>query len=250
MANVGLEVVDLWERFFHDEATKDVTIVAQGGDTIKVHGAFLSIISDVFRAMLTHRMEESRTQKIKLQDFTKDQLQFFFRLAYTGQVEPKDWPEGMRKSANKSIGQKGKGKSMGKSKLKDKGMYDDMGLPTAPPPSESSTSAFGPVPLELLLAAAELSKKYELKGFLQKHVDKIGARLELDISNFNKIFSFAINQDISPLRMRCLCLAERDARVHTKFAASEFSPEVMFELQAIWEPAKPATRKRRFFEAE
>lgn len=84
---------------------------------------------------------------------------------------------------------------------------------------------------------------------MQKHVDKIGARL--DVSNFNELFSFAINQDISPLRMKCLYFAERHDAVHDKFAANELSPEVIFALQAVWKvPTKPATRKRRFFEAE
>ena len=45
--------------------------MAEGGETLKVYGAFLNVISDTFKAMLTHEMKEKSTQTVNLKNFTK-----------------------------------------------------------------------------------------------------------------------------------------------------------------------------------
>ena len=56
LAMIEDPVLNLWERFFEDESTKDLTIMAKDGETLRVHSAFFSTMSDVFRAMLSHQM--------------------------------------------------------------------------------------------------------------------------------------------------------------------------------------------------
>ena len=62
---------------------------------------------------------------------------------------------------------------------------------------------------------------------------KISSRL--CSKNFNEIASFAISRDIVPLRLKCLRVAEDDREVFEMFNQHMLSPEVMFELKAIWQ---------------
>ena len=65
--------------------------------------------------MFAHEMRERRTPRVSLTDFTKAQLQFFFRLAYTGGMLPEEWPQDQEESESKGKGKKGyvKGKKGG-----------------------------------------------------------------------------------------------------------------------------------------
>jgi len=274
MATVAPEVVEIWEHAFLDESTKDITVIAKDG-SVKVHGMFLSALSDAFKAMLAHDLQEGRLRQVKLEHFTKDQLQFFFRFAYTGQVEPREWPKesqpalhpllrspvarpaswaltGMMKGCRKG---KSKGKSKGKPNGKSKGELADSddssddsdsisSIVLAPDdePYEPMPSTIVP-PLQLLMGAAQLSKQYEVRSFLTKFTKKLADAL--CSTNFDAIASFAINTDLSTLRMQCLHYAEESSSVWEKFKRGSLSPEVMFELQAIFPATESAEARRK-----
>jgi len=89
---IGSAVVDMYERLFHNEESKDVQIVAQDGE-VRAHSLVLSELAEPFRKMLEHPMKEGRTKVIKLEAYSVSQLRFFLRLAYTGLVDASDWEE-------------------------------------------------------------------------------------------------------------------------------------------------------------
>lgn len=101
---VALEVVELWERLYEDTDAKDVSIIAKGGEAVRVHSVILASLSDPFRAMLASGMVEGQSKTIHLTDYSREELQFFFRLVYTGQVDPADWG-GSSHSASRNKGQ-------------------------------------------------------------------------------------------------------------------------------------------------
>lgn len=245
------EVLDLWERYFDDERSKDVRIVAKGGETIRVHGIVLACLSDAFRAMLDTEMVEGRTRTVQLKEFTRVQLQFFFRLAYTGQVDPADW------SSSQSSSRSSTPKGIGKTDRRRSWRYssDDYSSEESTSENEWTRKVKGngkgkgkPVvlpPLELLFGGAILSKQYGVTGFLQKMVAKIKGRL-CD-ANFDEVSRFAIENDIAPLRVKCLSFAEASHRVREDFYNDKLSPPVAFELQALWQPPDDRCRKRKLF---
>ena len=108
MANADLPIAaELWERLFEDDASKDVEVVSKDGDTLKVHRVILTNLSDAFKAMFAQEMRERRTRRVSLTDFTKAQLQFFFRLAYTGGILPEGWPQYQEESESRGKGKNG-----------------------------------------------------------------------------------------------------------------------------------------------
>mmetsp|Transcript_18589 Transcript_18589/g.37894 ORF Transcript_18589/g.37894 Transcript_18589/m.37894 type:complete len:237 (-) Transcript_18589:112-822(-) len=90
VAHIRSDVIDMWERLYQDDESKDVQLVAKDG-TVRAHGLILQQLSDAFKGMLSHPMAEGRTRTIKLETYSAVQLRFFFRLAYTGHVDASDW---------------------------------------------------------------------------------------------------------------------------------------------------------------
>jgi len=264
-------VVELWERLFRDESTKDVEISAKDG-SLRVHGVFMSALSDAFKAMLQSNMKEGRTRKVKLEDFSKAQLQFFFRLAYTGQVEPTEWPNEPRQLPDSQVASSSvRARRVRTTRHPDEELTDtgaigcpssllrdacatmclEVGMRRVVPLSPQHLGGItveriedGPSPpLELLLAAAKISKQYDIDSLLMKLVDKLAARL--DASNFDEITCFAISIDMAPLRLKCLRFAEANPHIKKKFEQGSLQPEVMFELKAVW--PSPQGQKRKFY---
>jgi len=238
---VGPEVVELWERLFCDEASKDVRIIAKGQEELRVHGVLLANLSEPFRAMLSHDMAESRTKTVDLTGFTKEQLSFFFRFAYTGQVDPADWTGGAMPEAARvgnGLGAEARGAGERTRRKRDPRVllaevHAMLGIADTAEP-----------PLELLLGAAALSKQYDVQGFLPKLVEKL--KDKLSARTFNEIARFAIARDIAPLRMRCLAFAQTSDDVLGDYREGKLSPEVAFELQAVF-PAAGARKRKLFF---
>jgi len=102
-------------------------------------------------------------------------------------------------------------------------------------------------PIELLLASLQLAKSYVMPSILSWITDKLKQRLEID--TFNEITSCAIRKDIGPLRLHCLLFAkEHEAAIRRVMDQGSLSPEVVYELGAIWncpDGSGPQSKKRR-----
>jgi hypothetical protein len=238
---------ELWERLFEDEASKDVEVVSKDGDTLKVHRVILTNLSDSFKAMFAHEMRECLTLRIQLTDFTKAQLQFFFRLAYTGHMLPEEWPQDQEESESKGKGKKGyvKGKK-GRGILTPRTFaslarsYSDMFDSDSDDGKESKQRP----PLDLLFGAVALSKKYDVQTFLPRLIHKIDA--QNSPLRFNEVASFAIAHDIAPLRNACRRVADC-SYVRQQFDEEMLSPEVRLEFGPVLHEAGADRRgwKRR-----
>ena len=80
------EIQSVWEAFFADDERKDVTLQLTDGTEVLAHGSLLMAASPVFKAMLSHDMEEKQRRVIKLPGFSRAEVRFFLRLVYTGGV--------------------------------------------------------------------------------------------------------------------------------------------------------------------
>jgi len=148
---------------------------------------------------------------------------------------------------------KGKGKCFkGKGKGKGKLMSDSDDTSATgdeePVFETSSELSDSDPPLELLFGVTTLIKQYEVQGFLPRMLGIISSQLSL--SNFDEIASFAIGQDISPLRMKCLRFADGNKAVKRAFKRRALCPEVMFELEALWDQDAnegKGVKRRRFW---
>lgn len=73
--------------FLHDNREfSDVTIYA-GGREFSAHKIILAVRSPVFRAMFRHDMEESRTNRVEIEDIDGECMCEVLRYIYTGKIE-------------------------------------------------------------------------------------------------------------------------------------------------------------------
>mmetsp|Transcript_56682 Transcript_56682/g.184471 ORF Transcript_56682/g.184471 Transcript_56682/m.184471 type:complete len:238 (+) Transcript_56682:61-774(+) len=87
---VRTDVVSIWERLFESDDSKDVTLVGAEGEEVPAHSLVLCAASEVFKKMLGGGMLEETTKRVEVKDYTAQQLRFFLRLVYTGQVSASD----------------------------------------------------------------------------------------------------------------------------------------------------------------
>ena len=92
-------------------------------------------------------------------------------------------------------------------------------------------------PVELLLASAALSKRYQVDWLLHVLVDVVQSRI-CD-SSFESILLAAMAHDIAPVRLGALDFARRSHEVRWRYDAGEFPQDIIFELQAAF-PVPPA----------
>jgi hypothetical protein len=187
-------------------------------------------------------MKEARTKEIEILEVTAAQMNFTLRLAYTGRVDPADWA-GMASEQEASSPEFGKAlsslpcfspfpKGAGKGEpIQRSSPYPSPFLSEASS-SSSRDATIKQIPLELLFGCASLAKKYEIPGFISMMLAKIKPRLKVD--NFDKIMQFAVTADLSPLKLFCIKFAEGETAIKTMFESKQLSPEVEFELQALW----------------
>lgn len=77
-------------------------------------------------------------------------------------------------------------------------------------------------------------------------IEKLKPRITA--ANFDEVMCFAVAVDVSPLKMFCLKFAESDLSIKHRFENNELSPEVEFELQALWgKPFVPQSHTRKVF---
>lgn len=96
-------------------------------------------------------------------------------------------------------------------------------------------------PLDLLFAAASFAKLYGIEDFLATVIERLKA--SINIKHFDEVMRFAIKLDMAPIRMAGLLFARDSQKLKDLFDQKKFSPQVQFELQAIW-PAVPAKKRR------
>lgn len=232
-----IALLDLTSRLFEDEESKDVTFKLSDGE-VRAHRLVLKQLSEVWSRMFATQMAEAYSGVIRVPEVNCVSMRVFMRLLYTAHVCKSDWQgDGGGASSEKASHQ----------------------------PSSSSDDA---VPLDVLISVASLAKAYMVQSTLSLVLQTLKGRLEAAkrrgaVSVFERIASGAIKADIGPLRLAALDAARDFATnaedsdsgsndagtgnaVKDKFLAKQFSPEVQFELEAIWPaPANPPRKRAR-----
>jgi len=228
---IRLEVADLWKRLFDDEASKDVELIAKDG-SVRVHSVVLANLSDPFKAALTSGMRESVTKQIQIREYSVAQLQFMLRLVYTGHIDESEFtPTGPQ--TNRVSQHLAHSNATGKASAQcvDSPFRGSPRLMSEHTPVTSVIPV--KVPIDILLGCASIANTYQIRGVANIMLDKI--KEALDQENFGEVFSCAIALDWSPLKVCCVRFAEGSQHVWDQFQKGALSPEVMYELQAVWQ---------------
>merc|ERR1712151_979316 len=105
--------------------------------------------------------------------------------------------------------------------------------PPLPAAVVGPSGAAAPVPpIDILLAAAALAKKYQVEWLLAVLVDVLKRRVSEQ--SFERILTAAMSLDLAPVRLCTLDFAKTSTVVRNRYEAGDFLPEVMFELQAVF----------------
>lgn len=232
-------LLNQWEQIYQDESVKDVEVVLKDGIAVKADSIVLKVSSPVFRAMLSHDMQEKREMKFVIDDYTSCEFRFFLRLLYTGRMDPSDWPVDEQVEEPHGTGSTGSPVSQPPATAH----------PVLPFECRQNVGWRGYVhgqaacwshgrqmsrlpPVELLLAAAALSKRYQVDWLLHVLVDVVKRRLTE--ASFEGILRAAMLHDIAPVRLGALEFARRSQEVRWRYDSGEYPTEIMFELQAAF----------------
>ena len=213
------EIQSVWEAFFADDERKDVTLQLPDGTEVLAHGSLLMAASPVFKAMLSHDMEEKQRHVIKLPGFSRAEVRFFLRLVYTGGVEPGEWDDECSAAA----------KPESAAGIRDGPLVTDPEKP----------------PLSLLCGGFSFGKQYMFEDVALFILEKIQGRLAEDTLDY--ILALAIREDVTSLRLASLRLAQESASIRQRVEMDQdsFAPQVLHELRPIFQNAMPV-RKRKF----
>jgi len=224
-------VLQQWTRLYEDQTLKDVEITLCDGERVMADSLMLKTSSPVFRAMLTHDMRERQTMSLQIDDCPARHFRFFLRLLYTGQMNPGDWLADAAERQGPHTGLQNSQATLdsplhhsifasqgfkGASKGKGKGWQSSHQVP----------------PLEFLLAAAMLAKKYQVEWLLAVLVDVVKQRLTEQ--SFERILTAAIQIDLSPVRLCALEFARSNTTIRSRYNSGSYSSELMFEMQAVF----------------
>lgn len=214
-------MLDLYERLFADEESKDVTFELSDGQE-RAHRLVLKHASDVWARMFATPMCEQTSGVIKVPTTSRTEMRVFLRLIYTGCVDKSDW------------------------------VQPEEALPVEEPrlPEGVAHCAAGDkdaeVPLQVLFAVAALAKQYMVSGVLSLATQVLKHRLTrakdaMNIQDFELIVKAAISSDIGAVRMAALDVAKDWEKCKKQYDAKRLSPEVQSEMEAIW----PTSAKKR-----
>jgi len=252
-----------WELIYQDHSIKDVEIVLKDGATIMADSLVLKVASPVFRAMLTHELQEKREMKFVIDDYSSVEFRFFLRLLYTGRMDPAEWREddpagGCVQQEDGSVGEDPQTNSPSVSHSPSVSQPPATAHPVLPFECHQRDGSLGVPdsawadpgtawmhtacmarlpPVELLLAAAALSKRYQVDWLLHVLVDVVTSRITE--ASFERILLAAMMHDIAPVRLGALAFAQRSQEVRWQYDAGKFSPEIIYELQAAF-PVPPS----------
>jgi len=280
-ATVRLEVVELWERLFADDDGKDVELVARDG-SIRAHSVILCQLSEPLRCILCSGMRETLTKAIEMRDYSVAELTFTLRLAYTGHVDPVDYLLVPPASEGASTAPAPRPPPPTESTSTQRPFLDGLAslVPRPPPPTDglptsqvprppswlapsvpqlvrSSPGCSSPSPglppcppepsteppIDILFGCASIAKRFAIPGLVTLMLDKLKPRV--DAQNFDKVMRFAVGLDLSPLKLWCLKFAESNSAVQQQYLQGLLSPEVEFELRAVWSSPPPARGQKR-----
>jgi len=245
-------LLNQWEQIYQDESVKDVEVVLKDGVAVMADSIVLKVSSPVFRAMLSHDMQEKREMKFVIDDYTSGEFRFFLRLLYTGRMDPSDWPVDEQVEEPHSTGSTGSPVSQPpatahpvlpfecrQSECHGSGFargYNQVGWRGFVPGQAQCWNHGRQVsrvpPVDLLLAAAALSKRYQVDWLLHVLVDVVKRRLTE--ASFEGIIRAAMLHDIAPVRLGALEFARRSQEVRWRYDSGEYPSEIMFELQAAF----------------
>jgi hypothetical protein len=240
-------LLNQWEQIYQDESIKDVEVVLKDGIAVMADSIVLKVSSPVFRAMLSHDMQETREMKFVIDDYTSGEFRFFLRLLYTGRMDPSEWPveeqvEEPHHSTNSPVSQPPATAhpvlpfECRQSECHAGGFVRPMGWRGFMSGQASCWSHGRQVsripPVELLLSAAALSKRYQVDWLLHVLVDVVKRRLTE--ASFESILRAAMLHDIAPVRLGALEFARRSQEVRWKYDSGDYPSEIMFELQAAF----------------
>lgn len=265
-------LVNQWEMIYQDQSVKDVQIILRDEERLLADSLVLKASSPVFRAMLTHDMQEKRQMVLTIDDYSVSEFRFFLRLLYTGRIDPADWPEEQLEDQDpgqfgstspvsqppataqpvlpfesRNVEQQGVGPLPFGSfvysarsaqphqvpLLQGKGKGKARGWPRQAP-------AHAP-PVTLLLSASALAKRYQVEWLLPVLVDVLMRRITE--ASLESILLTAMSHDITPVRLGVLEFAKRSVEVRRRYDAGDYPPEILFELQAVY-PLPPAVCNR------
>lgn len=239
-----------WELIYQDHSVKDVEVVLKDGLSVMADSLVLKVSSPVFRAMLTHELQEKREMKFIIDDYTAAEFRFFLRLMYTGRMDPAEWPDEQAEDQPP-----GSPVSQPPATAHPVLPFDcrqvdpDLGLSARAWSSLMAAQAaeggtWGQTrrlarkpPVDLLLACAALSKRYQVDWLLCVLVDVVKRRITE--ASFESILLAAMAHDIAPVRLGALEFARRSQEVRWRYDTGEFPHEIIFELQAAF-PTPPA----------
>lgn len=179
------QVIDIWERLFEYEESKDVTLRAKNGEQVKAHGLMLAQLSEALKLMLSAGMQESRTKLVKMEKYSKAQLLFLLRLAYTGCMDAKDCttsetdcgkpdPDWALERAEDLSKEHARNASEGSRRPRSSHRTSRCRSESSDSASSSSSSEEDEPPIELLIGCA----MYEVPSFLPCMSGKIQDRLD------------------------------------------------------------------------
>ena len=212
-------VVILNEKLFmQEDDQKDVTLSGDGG-LIRAHSFVLSAASEPFACILKNGTEQ-RTGTINFPGVNVVTLKVFLRLLYMGCISKDDWED------------RGEGEGEQDGRI---------------PPGTSRTDR---LPLNVLLDVAEFSKRYMANTVLPLLLQVLKVRLDNSWKTYNvqvfvQIFSGAIRYDLRPILMAGLELAKHFQELTVQYDRHCLSPEVAYELLAIWPLPTPEHKRPR-----
>ena len=273
ISQVPTHVLEMWEGLFECDSTKDVELKCQDG-SIWAHSFLLAQLSEPLKAMLSNGMIEQQTKQVNMESFSAAQLKFALRLACTGHVDSTEWGNEAKAEA--------KAKDERRRPARHRGLEGGIFTPQEASSQEASleeassqeassqdffdalqeasldydgqdregkrgrergviTAEKVQVPFDVLFESMSFARQYQIKGLFTSVMEHI--RSKLSDSNFDMVLKQAVTLDISRLKLTCMDYAKSSAEIKRKFDTSKLSPEVSFELQAIW--PMPCSKKRR-----
>mmetsp|Transcript_106406 Transcript_106406/g.185074 ORF Transcript_106406/g.185074 Transcript_106406/m.185074 type:complete len:291 (+) Transcript_106406:190-1062(+) len=252
---------------FQDESSKDAQIQCSDG-CVGAHAAVLSAISAPFKAMLHGGFAESKDYKVQMPDFSVEEVDFILHSIYTGQLKTSaeetesinaDRYPGLQTAAQFKVimdelqaaeghdaRQASHAKLMDFWRLLPEACRRKMFRKTLREKVQIVHDLERNKCMQLklqnnLFALAAFSRKYDMPDFATAAVEMLKQSITDD--SFDGLLCSAVRLDIMPVRLALIDFAKGSESIRNRFDRCDLSPEVMWDLQAIWQA--PTGQKRR-----
>mmetsp|Transcript_123525 Transcript_123525/g.349207 ORF Transcript_123525/g.349207 Transcript_123525/m.349207 type:complete len:270 (+) Transcript_123525:161-970(+) len=265
---VSMNVVeDLNEQLLADDETKDVEIEMSDG-VMKAHSLILGISSQAIRGMLKHGMAESR-KTLSWREHPSRTGRFFLRLMYTGTIDEDEWLEA---TPCQNTGEKQVPLTLLLGSLQIAKTYlvpHLLQVLTEALKRRVRNDTFD----EILAHAVRLdvtALRLHCVRFAEDSEDSVPAgalvkattRITVEHADVPKgttgtvkwspdgslfvSWSFGMfRNSLDAVKLKIECVERPESSLHRLYDEQALSPEVMFELAALWGKPKPTPKKRR-----